>query len=304
MRVQLKKIVCCVDFSDYSEQVLSYGVALAKEFDSALTVCHVVDLPAAGMHGEAILYTQDQQTQLVEYAKTEVKRLVGERFDRWQVHVTPGHTADEITRLAREQNSDLVISATHGRAGLRRLILGSVTERLMKSLPCPLLVVRKPEKDFVASADQGIRLKRILVGCDFSPYSNLALRYGLGLAQEFEAELHLVHVIEPPVYKGLMKQAAERSADFEESLRDRLDRELLDMVPEEAKVWCAPKPVLLAGQPHEELTKYAVVQDMDMIVLGVHGRGLVEDLLLGSTTDRVVREAPCPVLSVRPVDED
>jgi nucleotide-binding universal stress UspA family protein len=174
----------------------------------------------------------------------------------------------------------------------------------MKSLPCPLLVVRKPEKAFVVSADRGIRLKRIVVGCDFSPYSNLALRHGLSLAQEFEAELHLVHVIEPPVYKGLVKQAVERSADFEESLRVRLDRELLDMVPEEAKVWCAPKAVLLAGQPHEELTKYSVVQDMDMIVLGVHGRGLVEDLLLGSTTDRVVRDAPCPVLSVRPVEKD
>jgi nucleotide-binding universal stress UspA family protein len=71
------------------------------------------------------------------------------------------------------------------------------------------------------------------------------------------------------------------------------------MVPEEARAWCTPVPTLLAGAPHEELTKYAVVNDIDLIILGVRGHGLVETVLVGSTTDRVIRRAPCPVLSVQ-----
>ena len=72
------------------------------------------------------------------------------------------------------------------------------------------------------------------------------------------------------------------------------------MVPEEARTWCNPVTALLAGQPHEELIKYAVVNDIDLIVLGVRGHSLVETLFVGSTTDRVLRRAPCPVLSVQP----
>lgn len=73
------------------------------------------------------------------------------------------------------------------------------------------------------------------------------------------------------------------------------------MVPEDARDWCKPKVTLLGGQPHEELTKYAVVNNLDLIVLGVRGQSLVEKLFVGSTTDRVIRRAPCPVLSVRPM---
>jgi nucleotide-binding universal stress UspA family protein len=72
------------------------------------------------------------------------------------------------------------------------------------------------------------------------------------------------------------------------------------MVPEEARTWCNPVTTLLAGQPHEELVKYAVVNGLDLIVLGVRGHSLVETLFVGSTTDRVLRNSPCPVLSVQP----
>ncbi len=70
------------------------------------------------------------------------------------------------------------------------------------------------------------------------------------------------------------------------------------MVPEEARNWCTPQTRILEGRPYEELGRYAKAEDMDMIVLGVRGHGLVKTLLLGSTTDRVARQAPCPVLSV------
>jgi nucleotide-binding universal stress UspA family protein len=211
-----------------------------------------------------------------------------------------GNPANEIARLAADKQVDLAIAASHGRSGLRRLILGSVTERLMRTLPCPLWVVRSPERGFVTATTQAIELKRILVGCDFSPDSSLAFEYGLSLAQEFQADLHLAHVVEPPLYDDLIKPSESGEA-FRQRLRETVQEKLNSMVPEEARTWCNPVTALLAGQPHEELIKYAVVNDLDLVVLGVRGHSLVETLLIGSTTGRVMRGAPCPVLSVQPM---
>lgn len=299
MRVQLKSIICATDLSDFSNHAVSYGISLAKELGVKLYVCHVVDISYAAVYGKGS-GPAEQESRIMNYAHEHLKRSVGEQPVDWEPLITKGHPANEIVRMAEEKNVDLAISASHGRSGLKRLILGSVTDRLMRTLPCPLLVVRRPEHDFVAPTNEEIRLKRIFVGCDFSPDSSLAFQYGLGLAQEFQSELHLIHVIEPPVYKYLLKPAIDSGEGLEQDLRDRFNEKLRNMVPEEARNWCTTKTILLPGRPHEELTKYAVINDADLIVLGVRGHGLIEMLFVGSTTDRVVRQAPCPVLSVRP----
>ncbi|MGD9359223.1 MAG: universal stress protein, partial [Desulfobacterales bacterium] len=192
----------------------------------------------------------------------------------------------------------LVITATRGRSGLKRIILGSVTERLMRTLSCPLLVVNSPEHKFVSVADQAVKIKKILVGCDFSPDSGQAFKHALSLAQEFQAELHLAHVIEPPTQPELKQEESPVSEEIQQDYRDLLSRKLREMVPVEARYWCTPHTSILEGQPYEEIVRYAESTDIDMIVLGVRGQGLVKTLFLGSTTDRVVRRSPCPVLSV------
>lgn len=303
MRILLKNILCGIDFSDFSSQALAYGIDLAKEFKAKLHVCHIIDLPAATMYGEGLADPLLQERRITEYAYEYLNRLIGDAPIIWEPFVTVGHTADELVRLAGEKKADMAIVATHGRSGLKRMILGSVTERLMHTLPCPLLAVRGAEKGTEISPGEAIRLKRILVGCDFSPDSDLAFRYGLSLAQEFESELHLVHVLEPPVYENIVKSEASREEGFSEDLRLQLKDALNDMVPEDARAWCEPKTSLMAGQAHEEITKYALVNKMDLVVLGVRGQGLVEKLFIGSTTDRVIRQAHCPVLSVRPKPE-
>nr|MCU0562931.1 universal stress protein [Desulfobacterales bacterium] len=121
----------------------------------------------------------------------------------------------------------------------------------------------------------------------------------LSLAQEFEAVLHLVHVMEPPTYPEFLTPA-EQTQDM---VRTDLVKEKLEgLVPTEARHWCTPKTSVLRGQPYEELVAYAMTQNMDMIVMGVRGYGVVKTLFMGSTTDRVVRRSPCPVFTagVRP----
>ena len=298
MRVQFKNILCATDFSDFSNHTIGYGVALAKEFAAKLFVSHVIDLSSVAIYGEFQLDPVGQQNRIVEDAAAQLQELTGDQPISWEPLITVGKPADEISRAVAEKDIDLVITATRGRAGLKRIILGSVTERLMRTLTCPLLVVNSPEHKFVSAADQAIKIKKILVGCDFSPDSGQALNHALSLAQEFQAELHLAHVIEPPTQPDLHKEDTPVSEEIQQDYRDLLTRKLKEMVPAEARLWCTPQTGLLEGQPYEEIVAYAESKHIDMIVLGVRGHGLVKTLFLGSTTDRVVRRSPCPVLSV------
>lgn len=298
MRVQFKNILCATDFSDFSNQTIGYGVALAKEFGARLFVSHVIDLSSVAIYGEFQLDPIGQQNRIMEDADAQLKKLTGDQPVSWEPLITVGKPADEISRAVEEKEIDLVITATRGRSGLKRIILGSVTERLMRTLGCPLLVVNRPEAKFVSTADRQIRLEKILVGCDFSPDSGQAFNHALSLAQEFEAELHLIHVVEPPAQPDFHKAETPVPKEIQQDYRDLLTQKLRDMVPEEARFWCTPQTRLLEGQPYEKLVRYAESEDIDMIVLGARGHGLFKTLLLGSTTDRVVRRAPCPVLSV------
>ena len=158
MRVQIRNILCATDFSDFSNRTIPYGVALAKEFAARLYICHVIDLSAIAIYGEFQLNPVDQQSRIKKKAGEQLDQLIGAQPVKWEPLITVGHTADEVSRLVVEKEIDLVIAATRGRSGLKRLILGSVTERLMRVLACPLRVVHSPEHEFVNPLSQEIRL--------------------------------------------------------------------------------------------------------------------------------------------------
>jgi len=324
MRIQPKKIICAVDFSDFSHLILSYGRALASEFHARLYVCHILsDMVMLSSHGQAYIASNKVAEERLENAKAILGDLVKKHGVDAQIIVSQGHPADEITQIVQEKNIDLVIAATHGGSGIKRFLIGSVTDRLVKTLTCPLLVLHTQE-DHPSFPDLfRVPLERIIVGCDFSQESDLAFEYGLSLAQEFQAELHLVHVIKPAKHIELttadyMKiqegdylgwnrsdlldlQEKTKEAEWERrsSLLSSIERRLSNMVPEESRNWCTPVITLLEGQPYNELIRYSEIKKMDMIVLGVHGHSLLEQFLVGSTTDRVISRAGCPVLAVR-----
>lgn len=303
MRIQWKKIICSTDFSDLSNHAVKYAIALAKEFKAKLYLCHVIDLSSATMYGEATFAFEAQSRHMEEYAYHQLNEQMEGQELEWEPLITTGRAADEIARLIKENDVDLSIIATRARSGLKRLVLGSVTEQLMRITACPIMVIRGPDKDTSTSFEPKVNYKKILVGCDFSNNSIMAYQYGLSIAQEFQSDLYLAHVIPPFIYKDLPKSINETRDKLSDDLRVELKNRLESLVPAEAKNWCNPKTVLLAGDPHIELIKFALVQDMDLIVVGVKGQSLVESLLVGSTTDRIVRGATCPVLCVRDIAE-
>lgn len=298
MKVQLKSIICTSDLTDLSKNAVLYGIALAKEFSGRLYVCHVIDLSLANLYGAAIAYSKAQENRDMNYAHVGLKLVIGEEPVDWEPLITIGHTAKEIARLATEKRVDLAIVASRGRSGLKRVILGSVTESLMWALPCPLLVAPSTKDDFIAFHKEKIWPERILVGCDFSPYSNLAFQYALGLAQEFQSEIHLAHVIEQTIPKYKLMLARKKRERFQRVLCDQLQKKLESIVPKESHEWCGLKTTLLTGQLDKELTKYAVLNHMDLIVLGTGDQDSAKRLRVKSNTYRVIQRAQCLVLSV------
>jgi nucleotide-binding universal stress UspA family protein len=150
-----------------------------------------------------------------------------------------------------------------------------------------------------------INLKRILVPTDFSDHSHNALRYGAAFAEKFAAELYLLHVFQDlavsqpeavtvgaPIVAPLEQFMAAAQTALERLIRDNNLGRL------------AVHPEVRAGAPFDQIVQFAVDKDIDLIVMGTHGRGWLAHVLLGSVTEKVVRKAPCPVLTVRPAEHE
>jgi nucleotide-binding universal stress UspA family protein len=145
-----------------------------------------------------------------------------------------------------------------------------------------------------------LSIKSVLVPTDFSDASETALTYGRGLAEAFGASLHLVHVMEDLLAHAW---AAEVYVAAVPNLREEIEREsqqrLSAMLPEADRDRLRAEIALLSGNPFIEIIRYAKAHDIDLIVMGTHGRGPIAHMLLGSVAEKVVRKSPCPVLTVR-----
>ena len=299
MKVEFKRIICATDLSDLSNQSVHYGASMARRFEALLILCYVIDLPVVSVHGAAYTYPHEYVESLKEDALEKFGTLLKDGEVNWQPAVITGPVASSICNLADSERADLVIAATHGRSGLKRWILGSVTERLIRTVPCPLMSITPFAEKRETELSEPVQFRNILVGCDFSADSAAALETALSLAQEYQARLHLVHVIEPVAYREVLLSPGVMD-EVRVNLNTKLTQQLTALVPEEVDHWCEVQTNCLAGKPFEELIKYATIHAIDLIVLGVRGRSLVDSMLLGSTTDRVVRRSRCPVLAVGP----
>jgi nucleotide-binding universal stress UspA family protein len=209
-----------------------------------------------------------------------------------------GTPAAGILHEAEALGANLVVIGTHGHSGFERWILGSVTEKVLRKAGCPVLTIPPPVGD--APPDPLAMLKRILCAIDFSDASMKALEYALTLAREADAELLMMHVIEglpdPPDWQQPPGPAVvEYLRLSEETALARLGAAL----PGDAQTWCRPHTIVTIGKPYHEILRVARERDAHLIVMGVHGRALVDRLFFGSATNHVVRAAPCPVLTVR-----
>jgi nucleotide-binding universal stress UspA family protein len=152
--IELRRILVPTDFSKFSEVALKYGAALAEKFDSELHLLHVVQdlalfIPEAMAAVPPVAPPVEQFAAAAREALARVVREMGLGELRVQQHVREGTPFYEIIQLAREQAMDLIVMGTHGHSGLVHVLLGSVSEKVVRKAPCPVLTVRHPEHEFV-----------------------------------------------------------------------------------------------------------------------------------------------------------
>jgi nucleotide-binding universal stress UspA family protein len=154
------------------------------------------------------------------------------------------------------------------------------------------------ERDWVSGSDTRIELKRVLVPYDFSDYSELALNYALSFAQRYRSELHLLHVLPPFTVND--SEISPYPLGLQGAYHKAVNR-LQKAAPPGAHRLCGIKHAVSEGQPYREILNYAENNNIDLICLGAHGAGFGMRTLFGSNVDRVLRQAPCPVLVTRPL---
>jgi nucleotide-binding universal stress UspA family protein len=299
--MDIEKILFTTDFSDTSSEALPHALKIAQKYNAAITLLHV-----------STLYDEDPnrpEYHFLDEGKYEeyVERSIGkisrqfEPLDRVTTalvrDLNPGPT---ILEFIQENSIDLTVMGTHARSGLGHFFLGSVAEQVVRHASCPVLTVAKGRDHYLNNPDY----ENILIAFDFSEYSKQAARQAKEVADRYGAGLQALYIIEqevPPSYYGVWKKSVMRDLP---RLETEVKESLLEAVGDEAGDGLDVEVRIGEAKAHTEIREFARSNRVDLIVMGTHGRSGLDRMLLGSTTERVIRIAPCPVLTFKlPADE-
>ncbi len=294
--VDIKRILCPIDLSEPSKAALDRAVASAKWYGARITIVHVHSVlvpwgPVPGLHGDVPVLPSPRPDEVAE----EVHRFYPSlRAGEADIVVTTGSPAREIVRIAEEISADLLVMGTHGRGGFDRLVVGSVTEKVLRTTRTPVLTVSPQTRFAIASSAP---YTAVLCAMDFSPASMRALQFALGAGTQKGANVILLHVVEgvgdvprETAHFNVPEYGAYRSQDAA--------TQLAAIVPDAVRREYTVEDRVTIGKAHREILRVAADANADLIVMGVHGKGATERWF-GSTTSHVIRDADCPVLTVR-----
>lgn len=288
-RLRFERILCPLDLSPDSDEALRYAIALAQAFGAQLLVCHCIGSTASARDREEVGRQLDASVR--RYLRLPVRTALS-----CQAILVEGDPAMAITREAARRHVDLIVMRSRRRPYAAAL-LGSTAESICRTAPCPVLVTHPSEVEWAGKSTNEIGLERIAVAYDFSGDSELALSYGLSLAQEYQCELHVIHVL-PPRLRTETPEISLLPLHADDAFRKTAER-IRSIAPPSA--WCEVKHAVREGHVYREVLAYADEQKIDVICMGASGTGFGMRALFGSNADRVLRQASCPVLIARPL---
>lgn len=298
-----QNILFSTDFSDPSQHAEQYALALAKQSGGALHVLHVVDtayVSYAAMYGQGVVVAPETETlekDLEEHVNKIVAHAKTYGIDA-HGHVVLGKPATEIVEHAEKNGCDLIVMGSHGRSGFERLIFGSTYKGVIRTATMPVLGIKSDEREFTGE-DLTINIERIMCPLDLSEVAQTALPTAVELCKQFDATLMLLHVVDtrlelvgyPTVSPFNTPDMRKRAAELLEEMSGKITDVRVDTHTVE-------------GLPHREIAKAVDDYDVHVLVMATHGLSGVSRALLGSTTEKSVRLAKCPVITVRPAEEE
>lgn len=302
--IEINRILCPVDFSECSDHALDCAVAMAAWYGAGVTALHVfANWPIANMIPslgptvvEAISLRERDRNDLMR----ELRHAAAHERHDVKIDVLLREATDihcEILHQAHELSADVIVMGSHGRSGFERLLVGSMTEKVLRKAECPVMVVPRRVGE---AQSRRVQFKRILCPVDFADSSLGAVTYALSLAEEADAHLTLCHAIElPPELRESPMATGFNVAAVRATTEAACMQRLRALVPDSVKSYCTVDTAVAEGQSSCEILRLARERKSDIIVMGVHGRGAVDLMVFGSTTREVIQEAACPVLTIR-----
>ena len=291
------------DFSSCSSQALDYGIEFAVMNRAALHFLHVEML-----HGDVKLPDEKNKTK-AQLLRENLKKDIWESMERQGYRHTDLElitytvlrdvaAAPAIIQYCHDYDIDLIVMGTHGRRGLSRKLLGSVAEEVVRLAPCTVFTVRE-QIDF-KPLEEAVSV--IEVPVDFSDHSRTALAYAKDLADTFQARLDVLHVVEERLHPAFYNTGVMSVYDIEPDIEAKVLNELQQLVAEAEGPACEVQYTVLRGHPIKEILHWTESQKSDLIVVATHGLSGLERAVLGSVAERIVREATCPVVTVKHED--
>ena len=284
-RIAIHNVLLATDFSEVSRSALTYACDLARWYGSKIFVTHVVPhepyltVPLEPIPVDLDLYWNREKQNLAAFVTAKsLEEIPHEDI------LQRGELWDVIADVIKNNHIDLIVAGTHGRHGLRKMVMGSAAEKIYRQAQCPVMTIGPEASE---SRKTKWELKSILFPTDFSETSLHALPYALSLAEENQATLIFLHVSPFVPYQ------------YKDSIAETARKRLSALMPGEP--WCNPDFVVTFDFAAQGILQIARDREADLIVLGVNGRKAVglSAHLPWSTASDVVSAAPCPVLTVR-----
>lgn len=295
------RIVIAVDGSEEARRAARRGLQLAQVFDATVTVLSVVEQKAL-----QLTETSAEKTRLRERgeeALTEIEKLASEFGRPVTTTLTEGKPAVQISEYADEHDADLIIVGRQGLTGFGRRLLGGVTERVIHRSDVPVLVVSGEDAEGDVEADYS----RVLITTDGSENAEMAIPYGTAIAQRYGSDIHVLNVVDLQAAGGafnaggLEKEFLERldtrGQEAVDSVANKIDESVPELTVETAVERTSSFEGVAAG-----VREYIEENEIDLVIMGSHGRSNLKRQLLGSVASTVLRTVDVPVLVVKRSD--
>ncbi|HLJ30128.1 MAG TPA: universal stress protein [Candidatus Angelobacter sp.] len=283
--IQLKRILYATDFSEGSREALPVVCAIARRYDSEVLLAHVSPHVVYPLVTPEVLLDMNQKREREATQEfEELVRVTAALHISAKPILKSGEPVDELERIVREKGVDLVILSTHGRLGIKHMVMGSVAEALFRKLACPVLTVGPHlDKRFL----NHVEIKNILFPTDLSEESRAVFPYLASLAHEYHAKITLLHVL------PMETRSNPDARRLAEPLRAEMQRIFAPAISPE----CQAEFVIESGDAAERILQAG--RAADLIGFGVRKAGEVTNHLRNTVTYRVLVNATCPVLTSR-----
>jgi nucleotide-binding universal stress UspA family protein len=297
-----RNIIFPTDFSAHAHAALKYAAGFAHAGRGRVLMLNVQDSPVPPnlLTLPEYVFEEPENNWLLELRSRAEEVLADPLLDGVEVDpvFVAGEPATEISRVAFEQEVDLITVATRDRNRLARAFGKSIAEEIVAEAPCAVLAIRPPQRDFVEhrGGQTQIRLNRVLLATNFRPSSAAATQLATSMANHLGAELHAVYVI-GDYFEQISAIFPEGGLAALTGLRSHVQERMAHLARSSGP---QASTHIAEGRPYQEIVKLAANLDADLIVLGtaVHGSLFGNNQVLGSEIERVIRNAPCPVLCV------